>query len=48
MKNKLVSWDDHLEKKYGKPGTENRIKYEEACQKFIKQALKAEVRKQKN
>lgn len=33
-KNKLVSWDSHLDKKYGKNGTETRNKYEEEFESF--------------
>ena len=28
QENNLVSWDDHLDKKYGKAGTPSREKYE--------------------
>ena len=33
-RNKLVSWDSHLDKKYGKPGTATRKKYEEEFEAF--------------
>ena len=34
QKNKLVSWDDHLDKKYGKIGTPTRDKYEDGFENF--------------
>jgi HTH-type transcriptional regulator/antitoxin HipB len=33
-RNKLVSWDSHLDKKYGKIGTASRNKYEEEFEAF--------------
>ena len=33
-KNKLVDWDNHLNKKYGKPGTKSRAKFEEGYEAF--------------
>lgn len=33
-RNNLVSWDSHLDKKYGKPGTATRKKYEEGFEAF--------------
>ena len=30
----LTSWDDHLDKKYGKVGTPSRDKYEEEFEAF--------------
>ena len=34
QENNLVSWDDHLDKKYGKLGTPTRDKYEEDFENF--------------
>jgi len=34
-KNKIVSWDDHLDKKYGKRGTSTRTEFEMKSQTFI-------------
>ena len=48
QKNKLVSWDDHLEKKYGKRGTPTRDKYEEGFENFKIGVLIQEARKQQN
>lgn len=52
MKNKkinnLVSWDDHLDKKYGKVGTPKRDKYEEEFEAFKIGVLIQEARKQKH
>jgi HTH-type transcriptional regulator/antitoxin HipB len=47
-KNGLVSWDDHLDKKYGKPGTPSRDKYEEEFEAFKIGVLIQEARKQRN
>ena len=47
-KNDLVSWDDHLDKKYGKPGTPSRDKYEEEFEAFKIGVLIQEARKQRN
>lgn len=33
-KNSLVSWDDHLDKKYGKEGTPARARFEEGFEAF--------------
>ncbi|MDO9340811.1 MAG: helix-turn-helix transcriptional regulator [Bacteroidales bacterium] len=46
--NKLVSWDDHLDKKYGKIGTPTRDKYEEGFENFKIGVLIQEARKQQN
>jgi HTH-type transcriptional regulator/antitoxin HipB len=46
--NKLVSWDDHLDNKYGKTGTGARKKYEEEFEAFKIGVLIQEARKQKN
>jgi HTH-type transcriptional regulator / antitoxin HipB len=34
-KNKIVSWDEHLDKKYGVPGTDTRTEFEMKAQTFI-------------
>ncbi|OFX25525.1 MAG: transcriptional regulator [Bacteroidetes bacterium GWA2_31_9] len=46
--NNLVSWDDHLDKKYGKAGSPTREKYEEEFESFKIGVLIQEARKQKN
>lgn len=46
--NKLVSWDNHLDKKYGKIGTPARDKYEEGFENFKIGVLIQEARKQQN
>lgn len=46
--NKLVSWDDHLDKKYGKIGTPIRDKYEEGFENFKIGVLIQEARKRQN
>ena len=43
----LTSWDDHLDKKYGKTGTTSREKYEEEFEAFRIGVLIQEVRKKK-
>ncbi len=48
QEDKLVSWDDHLDKKYGKIGTPTRDKYEEGFENFKIGVLIQEARKQKN
>lgn len=45
---KLVSWDDHINKKYGNPGTPSREKYEEEFEAFKIGVLIQEARKRKN
>ncbi|MEQ9102190.1 MAG: helix-turn-helix transcriptional regulator [Imperialibacter sp.] len=47
-KSKLVSWDDHINEKYGKPGTVSRKKYEEGFETFKIGILIQEARKRKN
>ena len=47
-KTKLVSWGDHINKKYGKPGTPSREKYEEGFEAFKIGVLIQEARKRKN
>ncbi len=46
--NSLVSWDDHLDKKYGRVGTPARDKYEEEFENFKIGVLIQEARKQLN
>jgi len=46
--NNLVSWDDHLDNKYGKSGTPTRTKYEEDFENFKIGVLIQEARKQLN
>ena len=48
QENKLVSWDDHLDNKYGKLGTPSREKYEEDFENFKIGVLIQEARKQQN
>jgi HTH-type transcriptional regulator / antitoxin HipB len=43
--NKLVSWDSHLDKKYGKNGTATRNKYEEGFEAFKIGVIIQEARK---
>lgn len=47
-KNKLSSWDDHLEAKYGKRGTASREKFQEEFEAFKIGVLIQEARKDKN
>jgi DNA-binding XRE family transcriptional regulator len=44
----MVSWDDHIDKKYGKSGTPTRDKYEEDFENFKIGVLIQEARKQQN
>jgi len=44
----LVSWDDHLNKKYGKEGTPSREKYEEEFESFKIGVLIQEARKKQH
>jgi DNA-binding XRE family transcriptional regulator len=46
--NKLVSWDDHIDNKYGEPGTPTRDKYEEEFEAFKIGVLIQEARKKRN
>lgn len=46
--NNLVSWDDHLDKKYGPTGTVTREKYEEGFEAFKIGVLIQEARKKKH
>lgn len=43
--NNLTSWDDHLDKKYGEPGTQSREHYEEEFEAFKLGVLIQEARK---
>jgi HTH-type transcriptional regulator / antitoxin HipB len=47
-KNKLVSWDTHLDEKYGKEGTATGNQFEEEFETFKIGVLIQEARKQKN
>lgn len=44
----LTSWDDHLDSKYGKVGTETRNKFQEEFEAFKIGVLIQEARKSKN
>ena len=44
----LSSWDDHLDKKYGKPGTATREKYEQEFEAFKIGVLIQEARKKQH
>ena len=46
--NNLVSWDDHMDRKYGKTGTPEKDKYEEDFENFKIGVLIQEARKQQN
>lgn len=46
--NKMVSWDSHLDKKYGKIGTPKRDKYEEEFEAFKIGVLIQEARKKRH
>ena len=48
LNKKLTSWDDHLDKKYGKIGTSSREKYEEEFEAFKIGVLIQEARKKKH
>ena len=49
QKNKnLVSWDDHLNQKYGKIGTPSRDKYEQEFEAFKLGVLIQEARKKRS
>lgn len=45
---RLTSWDDHLDKKYGKMGTPTREKYEEEFEAFKIGVLIQEARKKQH
>ncbi len=44
----ITSWDDHLDKKYGKKGTKIREKFQEEFETFRIGVLIQEARKSKN
>lgn len=46
--NRLTSWDDHLDKKYGEIGTSARDKYEEEFEAFKIGVLIQEARKKQH
>jgi DNA-binding XRE family transcriptional regulator len=46
--NKMVNWDDHLDKKYGNKGTATREKYAEEFETFKLGVLLQEARKKQN
>lgn len=48
LSNNLTSWDDHLDKKYGKPGAPSREKYEQEFEAFKIGVLIQEARKKQN
>ena len=48
LENKLISWDVHLDRKYGKIGTPSREKFEEGFENFKIGVLIQEARKQQN
>jgi len=47
-KNKIVAWDEHLNTKYGKKGTNSREKFDEEFESFKIGVLIQEARKQRN
>jgi len=44
----ITYWDDHLDKKYGKPSTSTREKYEQEFEAFKLGVLIQEARKRQN
>ena len=48
LDNNLTSWDDHLDNKYGNPGTQTREKYEQEFEAFKIGVLIQEARKKQN
>lgn len=48
LNNNLTSWDDHLDNKYGKPGTPTREKYEQEFEAFKIGVLIQEARKKQH
>lgn len=46
--NRLTSWDNHLDKKYGKTGTDSREKYEGEFEAFRIGVLIQEARKKQH
>jgi len=47
-KNKIVRFEDHLDKEYGKRGTAKREKYEQGFESFKLGVMLQDLRKQKN
>ena len=47
-KNNITNWDDHLDTKYGKKGTDSREKFQEEFEAFRIGVLIKEARKSKN
>jgi DNA-binding XRE family transcriptional regulator len=47
MMKSLTSWDDHLDKKYGKKGTQSRDKYEQGFETFKLGVMLEEARRKK-
>lgn len=47
-KNNVTNWDDHLDDKYGKRGTDTREKFQEEFEAFRIGVLIQEARKSKN
>ncbi|WP_166444420.1 hypothetical protein [Dyadobacter bucti] len=45
--NKLIDWDDHIDKKYGSAGSPAREKYEQEFQAFLSHILVPIEKKQK-
>ena len=48
LNNNLTSWDNHLDNKYGNPGTPTRKKYEQEFEAFKIGVLIQEARKKQN
>jgi DNA-binding XRE family transcriptional regulator len=47
-KNRIVKFEDHLEKQYGKRGSSKRDKYEQGFESFKLGVMLQELRRQKN
>jgi HTH-type transcriptional regulator / antitoxin HipB len=47
-KNKIVRFEDHIDKEYGKRGTAKREKYEQGFESFKLGVMLQDLRKQKN
>jgi DNA-binding XRE family transcriptional regulator len=47
-KNKIVKFEDHIDKEYGKRGTAKREKYEQGFESFKLGVMLQDLRKQKN
>ena len=48
LSNNLTSWDDHLDNKYGKPGTPTREKYVQEFEAFKIGVLIQEARRKQH